>query len=217
MAAHLDLEEQEQLATLKHFWSRWGNLITWSVTGLMLAYAAWTGWQYWERRQAAQAGAMKEAVTQALASSNWTLAEQATTDLTQQFPKTHAASSAQLLLAKAALDQKKTDLARQSLNWVVQQGTDDALVSLARLRLAGLWLDEGKPDQAKPLLSVTPAPGFEALFDDRLGDWAQATQQNNLAVEHYSKAWKALSDTSAMRQVIAIKLAALGVDVSTLK
>jgi predicted negative regulator of RcsB-dependent stress response len=160
---------------------------------------------------------MKEAVTQALATSNWSLAEQATTDLSQQFPKTHAASAAHLLLAKAALDQKKNELARQSLNWVVQHGTDEALVSLARLRLAGLWLDEGQPDQAKNLLSVSPAPGFEALFDDRLGDWALAAQQNNLAIEHYSKAWKALTDTSAMRQVIAIKLAALGVDVSTLK
>jgi hypothetical protein len=29
MARHLDLEEQEQLDELKHFWKQWGNLITW--------------------------------------------------------------------------------------------------------------------------------------------------------------------------------------------
>jgi predicted negative regulator of RcsB-dependent stress response len=29
MATHLDLEEQEQLDQLKHFWNQYGNLITW--------------------------------------------------------------------------------------------------------------------------------------------------------------------------------------------
>jgi len=29
MANQLDLEEQEQLDQLKHFWSQYGNLITW--------------------------------------------------------------------------------------------------------------------------------------------------------------------------------------------
>ena len=31
MAAHLDLEEQEQLDELKHFWKTYGNLITWAL------------------------------------------------------------------------------------------------------------------------------------------------------------------------------------------
>jgi hypothetical protein len=30
MAKHLDLEEQEQLDQLKHFWKQYGNLITWA-------------------------------------------------------------------------------------------------------------------------------------------------------------------------------------------
>jgi predicted negative regulator of RcsB-dependent stress response len=29
MAKHLDLEEQEQLDEIKHFWKEYGNLITW--------------------------------------------------------------------------------------------------------------------------------------------------------------------------------------------
>ena len=31
MATHLDLEEQEQLDQLKHFWNTYGTLITWVV------------------------------------------------------------------------------------------------------------------------------------------------------------------------------------------
>ena len=58
MATHLDLEEQEQLDALKHFWNQWGNLITWVLIAVLGAYAAWNGWQYWERRQAGLASVL---------------------------------------------------------------------------------------------------------------------------------------------------------------
>src|SRR4051794_3315954 len=51
MAKHLDLEEQEQLADIKHFWNEYGNLISWVVIAVFGAIAAWNGWQYWERTQ----------------------------------------------------------------------------------------------------------------------------------------------------------------------
>ena len=35
MANNLDLEEQEQLAELKHFWDQWGNLITWLLIAVL--------------------------------------------------------------------------------------------------------------------------------------------------------------------------------------
>ena len=46
MASHLDLEEQEQLAELKHFWKTYGNLISWVLIVVLGSYAAWNGWQY---------------------------------------------------------------------------------------------------------------------------------------------------------------------------
>ena len=53
MAKHLDLEEQEQLAEIKHFWNAYGNLITWVLIAVFGSIAAWNGWQYWQRTQAA--------------------------------------------------------------------------------------------------------------------------------------------------------------------
>jgi len=89
MSSHLDLEEQEQIAELKHFWNRWGNLITWVLIGALGAFAAWNGWQYWQRQQAIQAAAMKDAVEQAIQAKDWALVERAAKDLREQFPKTH--------------------------------------------------------------------------------------------------------------------------------
>ena len=36
-----DLEEQEQLATLKAWWKQYGNLVTWVVIAALAAYAGW--------------------------------------------------------------------------------------------------------------------------------------------------------------------------------
>ena len=44
MANQLDLEEQEQLDQLKHFWSRYGNLITGLLVVVLLAVVAWNGY-----------------------------------------------------------------------------------------------------------------------------------------------------------------------------
>ena len=55
---HLDLEEQEQLDQIKHFWKQYGNLITWLLIAVLAAYAGWNGFQYWQRSQASQASAL---------------------------------------------------------------------------------------------------------------------------------------------------------------
>ena len=68
MASHLDLEEQEQLDELKHFWKRWGNLITWLLIGVLGGYAAWMGWQTWQAKQSAQSAALFDTVERAAVS-----------------------------------------------------------------------------------------------------------------------------------------------------
>ncbi|WP_371809313.1 tetratricopeptide repeat protein, partial [Aquabacterium sp. A08] len=32
---------------MKHFWAKYGNLITWGLIAVLGAFAAWNGWQYW--------------------------------------------------------------------------------------------------------------------------------------------------------------------------
>ena len=66
MAKHLDLEEQEQLDELKHFWKQYGDLITWVLIAVFGAVAAWNGYQYWQRQQAVQAASMYDEVERAV-------------------------------------------------------------------------------------------------------------------------------------------------------
>src|SRR5690349_2978287 len=81
MAKHLDLEEQEQLAEIKHFWNQYGNLISGVVIVVFGAIALWNGWQYWQREQASQAAAMYDEVDRAAQAGDATRVERAFNDV----------------------------------------------------------------------------------------------------------------------------------------
>ena len=55
-----DLEEQEQIATLKAWWNQYGNLVTWVVTAALLSFAGWSGWKYYQRDQSGKAAMLYE-------------------------------------------------------------------------------------------------------------------------------------------------------------
>ena len=60
-----DLEEQEQLESLKAWWRQYGNTVTWALIAGLLAFAAWSGWNYWQRKQAGEAALLYEQVAKA--------------------------------------------------------------------------------------------------------------------------------------------------------
>ena len=99
MAKPLDLEEQEQLDELKHFWKNYGNLISWALIVVFGAIAAWNGWQYWQRTQAAQASAMYEEVERAATAGELPRVERAFNDVRDRFGRTTYAHQAGLLAA----------------------------------------------------------------------------------------------------------------------
>ena len=77
MANHLDLEEQEQLDQLKHFWKQYGNLITGILILVLGTFAAWNGYQFWQQKQSTQAAAMFDEVEKVVRSGDVAQAERA--------------------------------------------------------------------------------------------------------------------------------------------
>ena len=104
MAKPLDLEEQEQLDELKHFWKNYGNLITWALIVVFGAIAAWNGWHYWQRSQAAQAAAMNDEVERAVAGDDVAKVERAFNDMKDKYGRTTYAHQAGLRAAKVFAD-----------------------------------------------------------------------------------------------------------------
>ena len=138
MASHLDLEEQEQLDELKHFWKRWGDLITWGLIVVLGGYSAWMGWQSYQGKQAAQAAALYDTVERAALSHDAALLDRSVTDIKDKFASTTYAQQAALLAARVYNDTDRKADAKTQLTWVIDKASDEGYQALARLRLASM-------------------------------------------------------------------------------
>ena len=216
MASHLDLEEQEQLDQLKHFWKQYGNLISGVVIVVCLCIVGYNGWNWWQRQQATQATAMLEAADAAARSGDLAALERSSDDLKSQFSGTVQAQHAMLLAARVQQEQGKTDAAIAALRWVGDNGKDDGLKAVARLRLAGLLADQKAYDEALKLLGTGFPASFAALVADRKGDVLSLQGQKEQARAEYIKAFQALDTKLDYRRLVEVKLNALGVDTATL-
>lgn len=210
MASHLDLEEQEQLAEIKHFWNKYGNLITSVAIVVFGSIAAWNGWNWWQGRQALQASALFSEVERAAQAGDSVRVQRAFDDIRAQFGATAYAQQAGLLAARVMVDQNKPDAAKAALTWVSEKSSDVGYQSVARLRLAALLTDAKAYDDALKLVSSGIAPSFEALAADRRGDILQLQGKKAEAKAQYQKAHAALDERNDYRRLVEVKLAALG-------
>lgn len=208
--ATFDSEQQEQLDQVKHFWKQYGNLITWVLVLVLGAYAAWTGYLYWQQQRAEGAAGLYEELDRAALAGQADKVRQAFTDLKTQYAGTTYAEQGALLAARVAVDAAKDDQVLEALQWLVDNGKNEELVAIGRLRLAGVQLDAKQYDRALQTLAVPMPEEFAALADDRRGDVLKAQGKTAEAVKAYQAAWQAMDDTIEYRRLIEGKLTALG-------
>lgn len=210
MANHLDLEEQEQLDQLKHFWNQWGTLISCVLIVVCGSLAAWNGYQYWQGRQATKAAALFDAVEVANRAKDQTRVEQAFGDLKASYAGTPQAAQAGFLLARSLVEAAKPDEAREVLAWVAANAGDDGFKALAKLRLAAVLTEQKKYDEALAQLSGSLPVAFDGVAADHRGDILMLQDKRTEALAQYTKAYKAMSEDVEYRRLVEVKLNALG-------
>ncbi|WP_395668299.1 YfgM family protein [Rhodoferax sp.] len=216
MANNLDLEEQEQLDQLKHFWKQYGNPITWLLILVLGGFAAWNGYQYWQRSQSAQAAAMFDEVLRVIQTNEPDKAERAFSDMKERFPSAIQTHQAGLVAAKTLVDANQADKAKAVLTWMAEKPTDAGYASIARLRLAALLLESQSYDAALKQVDAVQDPAFSALAADRRGDILMAQGNRPQALAQYQKAYQAFPERTEYRRLVEVKLNALGVDPTAL-
>jgi predicted negative regulator of RcsB-dependent stress response len=210
MATHLDLEEQEQLDRVKHFWRQWGNLITGVLIVVLGSYSAWQGWQWYQRDQAAKASALFDQLDQAASVNDVAKVGRAFSDLKDRYPGTSFAQQGALLAARVQNDGGKLDEALQSLSWAATSAREPEYQTVARLRAAGILIEQKKADEALKQLDGASAAGFEALVLDRRGDALAALGKADEAKAAWTQAHQKMESTVEYRRLIEAKLTAVG-------
>ncbi|AMP00349.1 tetratricopeptide repeat protein [Collimonas sp. NPDC087041] len=205
-----DLDEQEQLATLKDWWKKYGNLTTWVLIIALGAYAGWSGWNYYQRSQALQASQLYDELQKAVTAKDTAKVQRAAADIQQKFGRTAYAGMAALSAAKVAFDANDLNGAKEQLQWAVDHGADEDYRALARVRLAGILLDQKAYDDGlKVLAADVPAP-FASAVADRKGDILVAQNKLDDARVAYQLALDKMDSKNPGRQLIQLKLDAIG-------
>lgn len=205
-----DLEEQEQIDTLKAWWKQYGNLITWLLIAALSSFAAWTAWKNYQLGQASQASTIYEEVQRAAALKDNAKVQGASANLVTKFAATSYATMAALTAAKTAFDANDLKTAKTQLSWVVDHGHTKEFQALAKLRLAAIFLDEKNLDEALKTLSGEFPAEFEADVLDRKADVFVAQNKLKEARETYKSALDKMGEKHVGKQLVQIKLDALG-------
>ncbi|MDR5820384.1 MULTISPECIES: tetratricopeptide repeat protein [unclassified Caballeronia] len=204
-------DEQESIESVKAWWAKWGNATTWIVLAVLIVAAGYNGWNFWQRRQAAEASVLYDHLQQAVNGPDQALVARMASDMEDKFGGTAYAQMGALAAAKSLYAAGNAAGAKTQLQWVIDHAKDDEYKQIAKLRLALVLLDEKNYDAGLKLLADAPLDAFKGVIADRRGDLLAAQGKRDDARASYKVALDALpaNDTSA-RQLVQFKLDALG-------
>jgi predicted negative regulator of RcsB-dependent stress response len=204
-----DLEEQEQIANFKAFWNRFGNLISWVLIIALGSYAGYNFWNSHQRGKAAEASGLYDGLMSAAEAGDNAKAQRMAADIESKYEGTAYAPMAALGAAKAAFDANDLKTAKAQLQWAADHGNDE-IKAVARLRLSGVLLDEKAYDEALKVLGGEFLPQFAAEVQDRKGDVLVAQNKLPDARTAYQAALDKMDKRHPGRQIVQIKLDAIG-------
>lgn len=211
--AAFDLEEQEQIATIKAWWEKWGGILTAGAVVLAVAIVGWRGWVTYQSKQSAEASVIYASLMQAVEAKDAQKIREASGVIAERFGSTAYADLSAMLAAEAQVAAGDRASAKSKLEWAAEKGNDALTRDLARLRLAAVLLDEKAYDAALKQLAVKPAKAFAVRYADLRGDVLVAQGKPADALVAYKEASDALGSeqgSQTMRSVLDLKIDALG-------
>ncbi|WP_299769403.1 tetratricopeptide repeat protein [uncultured Pseudoteredinibacter sp.] len=213
MAEHLT--EEEQLEAIKRWWDENGKAL---LTTALLIVAGYSGFQFWQTKQQAQAEAgsvVYEELLQAASPQNPTAEQENTAKfLAQQLVDEHSGSfygiSGDLFLAKIAVQANELDLAATHLNSAIAQGPSEALRPIVYQRLAKVQSAKGDNAAALATLDKGQTQAVIGSFAETRGDIYMAQNDADRARASYQLAIDSLAaEDIARRQPLQEKLASV--------
>jgi len=206
-----DLEEQEQLASIKAWWKDNGVTLLSVLLAAAIAVAGWQAWRAWQANQSQQAAALYDALVKAAQAGDAKALRDAGGTLVESYPRTLYATMGTLAAARFHFERADLKNARAQLQWAVERSPSDGLRDLARLRLAAVLLDDKAYDEALALLDATHAAPVAAQYAALKGDILVAKNESAGAKAAYKLALeKSDQRNAAFRASVQLRLDALG-------
>ncbi len=208
--AALDFQEQEQVDAFKHWWKDNGKWVLIAVVVAVVAFGGIRGWQVYQAKQNTEAATLYAEVVQQVGSNDPKRVNDAAASVASKYGSSAYAARAQLLAAQVNIQARDNVQAKTQLQWVIDHAKEEGLQNVARLKLASLLLDEKSYDAALKLLDATHPDAYTGLYVDLKGDVLSAQGKTEEARAAYKLALEKTDVKSNYRNLIQMKLDALG-------
>jgi predicted negative regulator of RcsB-dependent stress response len=205
-----DHEEQEQLETIKAWWHKYGNLVTWALIVVLAGFGGWQVWGKYQSKQSEQAAELFEEQQKAVEAKDSARILRVATDIQEQYSRSTYGQMSALVAAKSAIDANDAAGAKKQLQWVLDNGSGNEYKAIAATRLAGLLLDEKAYDEALKVLNGKFPDEFASVIADRKGDIYSAQDKVQEARAAFALALEKATAQDPARQLIQLKLDAIG-------
>lgn len=205
-----DLQEQEQIDSLKIFWNQWGKWIAAAVAGLALGYLGYKAYGLYQAKQIEAAASVYSNVETAMQGQDLARMKTEVAHIEADYAATPFAPRAAFLAAKVGFDKNDLKYAKAQLGWAAEHAKEAPLVALAQLRLASVLMDEKNYDAAIAQLNRAHDAAFDALYFDAKGDVFTLKGNKDGARDAFKAALAKLAGDAPSRQYIQTKLDALG-------
>ncbi|TDR77773.1 YfgM family protein [Paludibacterium purpuratum] len=205
-----DLQEQEQIDSLKAHWNQWGKWLVTGVGCLAIGYLGYKAYAMYQARQVEASAAVFVSLEQAMGAQDLAKVKQGAASIEADYSTSPYAVRAAFLAAKAGFDKNDLTYAREQLSWAATHAKETALVSLAQLRLASVLMDQKQYDAAVAQLNLAHDPAFDALYFDAKGDVFSLKGDKGAARDAYKAALAKLGNDASNREYVQTKLDALG-------
>ena len=205
-----DLEEQEQLDEFKAWWKKNGKMATNLALALVVAYAAWQFYGYYQNKKAVEASSLFQTLVVNDLSKTAEIKAQSA-KLMEDFSGTPYAGRAAVFAAKANFAANDSKSAKAQLEWAIKNAKENAVKAIASLQLAEILYDEKSYDEANKVLAAISDKGFEGLKANLQGDVLLAQGKQAEAKKSYQTALENLDAQGKLHQYTQQKLESLGV------
>lgn len=205
MTAHLS--EEEQIESLKRWWSENGMQTILTLVLLVGGYFGWQSWGTYQEEKTAQASDIYLEMLDVM--SGLTPGQKATdeqqsviTEKADQLKSDHSGTQyaryAAMLKARLAVDNKDYDAAVAELAWAIEDDPDPALERIIRLRLARVEAARGNVETALQMLQGVDSAEMRSSYEEAKGDFYLQLGNRDAAFTAYQSARDSLQGQDAV-------------------
>ncbi len=212
--------EEEQIAAIKNWWKNNGSSLLVGVGVALIIVFGWKAYQSSVVQDKTEASVLYQQLITAATANDFNEEEGSTVnylakELKSKFTSSEYAIYAAMFIAKESIADSNFEQAKKELNWIISNTDDLRLIHIANGRIARILSIEGDNDSALKLLVATD-PAFEASYQEIIGDIHKRSNDQQAAIEAYTKAYKLVKSTPQALPLLAVKLSNLGIDPETL-